>query len=171
MEIVGFRDYDGSPSSESFSLRADNSLSFGGQSSAGTVPTGMGKYVRVSTRSNISHTDNINGSGNINNIYNDNINYLLNGVDGFFNIGNSSEDINSNSYFEGKIRQILVFNDILSGENLEKIEGYLANKCFGLGENNPLASTHKYKNFFPMIGSIEASFSETIDGGGPDSNY
>jgi autotransporter-associated beta strand protein len=52
----------------------------------------------------------------------------------------------------GDIAELIVLNtgtNTLSDADRQKIEGYLANKWWGAGSNNPLAADHPYKNSAP----------------------
>ena len=54
----------------------------------------------------------------------------------------------------GDIAELIVVNtgtNTLSNGKRQQIEGYLANKWWGAGTNNPLPSNHPYKNSVPLI--------------------
>jgi len=54
----------------------------------------------------------------------------------------------------GNIAELIIVNtgtNTLSNGNRQQIEGYLANKWWGAGTNNPLPSSHPYKNSVPLV--------------------
>ena len=54
----------------------------------------------------------------------------------------------------GNIADLIIVNtgtNTLSNGKRQQIEGYLANKWWGAGTNNPLPSNHPYKNSVPLI--------------------
>jgi autotransporter-associated beta strand protein len=54
----------------------------------------------------------------------------------------------------GNIAELIIVNtgtNTLSNGKRQQIEGYLANKWWGAGTNNPLPSNHPYKNSVPLI--------------------
>jgi hypothetical protein len=64
--------------------------------------------------------------------------------------------VTSNQYLNGRIHELVVYNNKLSTINTQKIEGYLASK-WGLQSNLP--SNHPYKNLAP---SVNTNFSPSI---------
>jgi len=61
----------------------------------------------------------------------------------------------------GNLAELIVVNtgtNTLATADRQKIEGYLANKWWGSGTNNPLPSGHPYKNSAPTNGISSVSF-------------
>ena len=69
-----------------------------------------------------------------------------------FRIGKRSDNLGGSAYnLYGNICEIIVFNSLLTTDQRQKVEGYLANKW---GLTNSLLSTHPYKKFQPPQDSI-----------------
>ena len=155
--LVGFKDNDSSfNDKETFTLLANNNIYHDGYENIGSVSPAPGRIIRISSRDQTTQIDYINGQLNIEEYFPESP--VLPFIEGTFVIGNAfRKDLRGegqnqidNSYFSGKISEVMVLQGMVTGENARKIEGYLAQKWFGTGINNPLIENHPYKIIPPL---------------------
>lgn len=139
-----------------FAFSNDNSLRYDGAKALSATPASTGKHLRVATKSADAkaQTDYLDGELNISS------SVSLSDSNGvYLNIGSPSYGYYNN--FDGRIAECIVIAGVISDEDRQKVEGYLAHK-WGVAVNLP--SDHPYRSVAPggtaLVANLDGNVSD-----------